>query len=134
MLNINPTVLGFTLLEVLLALLFTSLMATGIAQHLSLSARVNHTMQQEALAARAIESLLLQAALSSSSSQEVKTALQQLSCPSSSTSQLDFSSWCQALQDLPGLQVHISSTHLTLHWQAGGTSRSLLRPSLSSLN
>jgi|SRR5690554_2438554 len=133
MLNSQLSIQGFTLLELLLSLLLTSLMVLGIAQYLTVSSKVNLTMQQEALAARTLESLLLQAYINPSSQAELKEAISGNSCPSSSLStQFDFTHWCQALIQLPQLALSSNTTSLSLQWRAPTGNRELVRPAFQT--
>lgn len=117
---------GFSLLELLLALMFVVLMSLGIAQYLLVSSGLNLMMQQEDLAARALESLILQASFNSAHQQLVSNALQSLSCPV--TAQLDFTLWCQALNSLPDLTVSVGAASISVVWLSPRGMRRLVRP------
>jgi len=119
---------GFTLLELLLSLLLTALMVMGVTQYLLVSSRIQLIMQQEALASRTLESLLLQASFSQQKKAAVKAVLSSNTCPSNlSNNSLDLTHWCQALHQLPQLKVKSSNTLLSLEWQSLGRTRRVSR-------
>lgn len=119
---------GFTLLELLLSLLLTALMVMGIAQYLLVSSRVHLIMRQETLATRTLESFLLQASFSQQNKEAVEAVLGSNACPNNSAiNALDFTHWCQALNQLPQLKVKSNNTSLSLEWQALGRTRSVTR-------
>ena len=133
MLNSQFSIQGFTLLELLLSLLLTSLMVLGIAQYLTVSSKVQLTIQQETLAARTLESLLLQAYINPSSQEDFERVFSSNSCPTSALStQLDFTHWCQALVQLPQLTLTSNSTSLSLDWRAPTGNRKLVRPAFQT--
>lgn len=120
---------GFTLIELLLSLLFTAMMVIGVAQYLLISARVSFTLQQESLAARTLESLLIQASFSYPSKSKIETALASKACPSNSVdSQVDFALWCQALDQLPQLKINSNASYLAVEWQAPNGKKIIRRP------
>lgn len=133
MLNSQLSIQGFTLLELLLSLLLTSLMVLGIAQYLTVSSKVQLTIQQETLAARTLESLLLQAYINPSSQEDFERVFSSNSCPTGALStQLDFTHWCQALVQLPQLTLTSNSTSLSLDWRAPTGNRKLVRPAFQT--
>jgi len=106
---------GFTLIELLLSLLFTAMMVMGITQYLLISTRVSFTLQQESLAARTLESLLIQASFTNSNQSKIETVLASNACPSNSVdSQVDFTLWCQALDQLPQLKINSNASYLAV--------------------
>lgn len=133
MLNSQFYTQGFTLLELLLSLFLTAIMVLGIAQYLTVSSKIHLTMQQEALAARTLESLLLQAYINPSSQKELAQIISSNSCPTSLLStQLDFTHLCQALTQLPQLKINSTNSSLSLEWLAPTGKRELVRPALLS--
>ncbi|NLW04995.1 MAG: hypothetical protein GX029_07205 [Pseudomonadaceae bacterium] len=128
MFNTNDYSLGFTLLELLLSLLFTALMVMGVSQYLLISVRVHLIMQQETLAARTLETLLLQASLSPQNKSTVQTASSSKTCPSEAVSQgLDLTSWCQAIEQLPQLNFSLSSSPSYIEWQSPSGKKKIQR-------
>lgn len=96
---------GFTFLELLLSLFLIALMVTGIAQYLTISTRIHLTLQQEALAARTLEELILQNTLQNTS---------QPQCPNN--------------LDLPNFNCSASSLLLFIEWQSPSGLRKIQRP------
>lgn len=127
----NVTSQGFSLLELLLSLLLTTLLVMGIAQYLLISSRVHLTLQQETLAARALESLLIQATFSQPSKDAIQAALSSKSCQNNASNLgLDFSTWCHALKNLPKLTVSSTTSSVSFEWQAPTGSRKIQGPAL----
>lgn len=126
--NINYPSQGFTLLELLISLFLTALMVMGITQYLLVSSHIHLTMQQESLAAKTLESFLIQASFNSDSKDKVKAALSIKTCPDSTlSSQLDLTYWCQALVQLPNLEINSNHSSLSLEWQAPKGKRKIIR-------
>lgn len=100
-----PYANGFTLLELLLSLLLTALMVIGVTQYLTVSTRIHLTIQQEALAARTLEELIL------------KSTLQSINHPQ-----------CPNNLALPNFSCSTSSTFLLIKWQSPSGLRQIQRP------
>lgn len=123
---------GFTLIELLLSLFLTALMVMGITQYLLVSSRISFTLQQEALAARTLESLLIQASFSNLGKSNIEAVLASNACPSNLAElQIDFTLWCQALDQLPQLKVNSNSNYLSLEWQAPKGKKTIRRPAFN---
>ena len=120
---------GFTLIELLLSLFLTAMMVMGITQYLLVSSRVSFTLQQEVLAAKTLESLLIQASFSNLGKSNIEAVLASNACPSNLAElQLDFTFWCQALDQLPQLKINSNASYLTLEWQAPNGKKIIRRP------
>lgn len=116
---VNHAMLGFTLLELLVGLLFTALIVLGIAHYFLVSTQVHLIIQQEALAARTLENLLLQAHFNGQSEAAIQNSLPSNNCPNEAfVNGLDFTHWCQALKELPQLNYSLTSVPAYLEWQS----------------
>ncbi|SFC27862.1 prepilin-type N-terminal cleavage/methylation domain-containing protein [Marinospirillum celere] len=116
---------GFTLMELLAALLITSFLAIGVAQYLAAATQVRLIMHQDTLAARTAEDLARQLAISQSPPGHLN-ASRCTSKPSSSS--LDTLQLCRAYQKLPQLRVRSQGQQLTLSWQGPTGTREVQRP------
>ncbi|GLR65136.1 prepilin-type N-terminal cleavage/methylation domain-containing protein [Marinospirillum insulare] len=130
MLNNTPSQ-GFSLLELLISLFLTALMVMGIAQYTLISSSIHLTLQQEALAARALDSLLIQASTYPASKNIIQSSLSSLnqSCNQQAL-EVDFTNFCLALEQLPQLKVISNQSYTALEWQAPKGKKIIKRPAI----
>lgn len=120
---------GFSLMELIVALILTGLLATSIAQFQTASLQIRLLIQQEALAARTAEDLALQINSSLSSPDHWASVLKEHGCfPPQPPSAFDFSLFCQAKQRLPELHTKQQGAELLLTWQSPLGKRKVRRP------
>lgn len=120
---------GFTLMELLVALVLTALLAITVGHYLTSSLQVRLLIQQEALAARTAEDLALQLGLGSPPPGSLTASLKNSQCtPTHPQADFDFSLLCQASQHLPKLKASHTGQQVTLSWQSPTGQRQLSRP------
>ncbi|WP_404415246.1 type II secretion system protein J [Marinospirillum sp.] len=124
-----PTQTGFTLMELLVALILTALLAITVGQHLTSSLQIRLLIQQEAAAARAAEDLALQLGSGISPPGSLKVSLKSSQCsPEHPKADFDFSLLCQTSQKLPDLKTKLISQEIVLSWQSPTGPREIRRP------
>lgn len=116
---------GFTLMELLTALLLTSLLATGVAHFLTASNQVRLVMHQDTLAARTAEELATQLHISQALSSNLTAGQCRQTAQMAS---LDTTLLCKAYQQLPQLQARRQGQAIRLSWLGPTGPRSLTRP------
>ncbi|MDR9466825.1 prepilin-type N-terminal cleavage/methylation domain-containing protein [Marinospirillum sp.] len=124
-----PRQTGFTLMELLVALILTALLAITVGQHLTSSLQIRLLIQQEAAAARAAEDLALQLGSGISPPGSLKVSLKYSQCsPEHPKADFDFSLLCQTSQDLPDLKAKRNGPEIVLTWQGPTGSKEIRRP------
>ena len=124
-----PNQQGFTLMELLVALLLTGLLAIMVAQYQTLSLQVRQLMQEERLAATAVEDLIIQMQLGGLLPGDPVFSLAAVDCSAShSHAGLDFTLVCQAFSELRSMSIRHQGQQLVLEWASPLGKRTLARP------
>lgn len=113
--------LGFSLLEMLVSLVLLSFLALGVAHYQVMNKSVQIRMQQETLAASALDSLLINAKLANPNSSNFSTInINSLTTNKNCqiTNAAKTYNWCLATTRLPQLEIKTTTNSIRLEWQA----------------